>query len=131
MKIFKTKEEKQLIIEARQRQVEERLAKQKITSQKNTDKTELELFKLRVRLVIVQELALKTAIAAFSSATGNTLEESRGVLLAQLERTAQDADSVYLQHFGDVEGALAADEFREIVDSIKAMALKLPVKGLK
>jgi len=91
------------------------------------DVTELELFKLRLRLALVEEMAVKSFVVTISSSTDVTLEKSREIAIAWLEKTAKLAEQTYLSTMSGADGALAADEAREIVESMKKSLMKLPV----
>ncbi len=91
------------------------------------DKAELELLRIKMRLSLVEHLLLKTAIASYASMTGLSLEAARQATLDILESESTAGDAFFLSTYGVAQGALLADERREIVDSMKASIKKMVV----
>jgi len=88
------------------------------------DKRELDFFKLRARLTILENLALRLALEARVSSQGLSIQDSQRYLEEWLETNAEEADRVYGKFFEGKPAmtALYAEAFREVIEELKERA---------
>jgi hypothetical protein len=90
------------------------------------DQLKLELFRVKARLHLIERLCLKAYIVGAALSTEVTFAQARKDTLEALEEAASDGETGLLRKYGDISGALPADEFREIVEELKEFVRSLP-----
>jgi len=86
------------------------------------DETDLEIFRLKARMLLIERLALKTAFAMPVALGACTKEESRRQLIEFLEAPiGEGLERAFGQRYQDpAKTALYSEEVREVVSSMKA-----------
>jgi hypothetical protein len=80
----------------------------------------MEAFRIRVRLVIIEQMLLRTALLLHVLTRTGTLAGSRDALKEWLETFGTTTDAAYGAHFQDPTlTALYSDEARAIIESLK------------
>jgi hypothetical protein len=83
------------------------------------DETDLEIFRLRFRVKILEQIALRLAFGAPVLTQGKSVEASRKQLVGYLRRASTLADEVYPKAVDDpAQAALYADEAREMIEEM-------------
>jgi hypothetical protein len=91
------------------------------------NETELEFFRLKFRLFLIERLVLRLSFSALQSGSRRSIQAARKELSDYLERAAELADQVYGEHYRDPAlAALYADEVREMVQSLVNFVATLP-----
>jgi hypothetical protein len=84
------------------------------------DQTDVEAFRDRFRLWVIERLALKFALGGPVFFAGLSIEESSDSLKGWLDLNSSRADQSYGSHFRDPAlAALYADEVKEVIEDMK------------
>ena len=90
------------------------------------DQLKLELFRVKARLHLIERLCLKAYIVGVALSTEVPYAQAHEHTIEALEQAASLGEIGLLEKYGDISGALPADEFREIVEELKEYVRSLP-----
>jgi hypothetical protein len=89
---------------------------------------EIEAFRMRYRVALIERIALKNALSTLLLDGLLSIEESRDLLKSWLGASSAIADRAYGEHFRDpAQTALYADEVKEIIDNMKSIVDSLAI----
>jgi hypothetical protein len=89
------------------------------------DEAQIFQFRLTFRLMIIEHLALKTALLAPVLIGALSVEQSQKSLKDWLDDNSAVADKAYGQHFGDpAMTALYTDEAKDVIEKYKGIVDK-------
>lgn len=94
------------------------------------DQNEIEAFRLRYRVSLLERLVLKTAYAAPVLAGRSSAEESRRMLVGWLNATSDVVDRAYGAALQDPAlAALYSDEAKDVTEKMIAIVESLHIEG--
>jgi hypothetical protein len=90
------------------------------------EKSEIDDFRQRFRLALVERLVLRTAFLAPVLSRGLSSQESRQTLVGWLSTNSDVADKAFGSQFRDpAKAALYADEVKEVTDEMAAFVKRI------